>query len=424
MSLLTNLVAYYKFESGYLTTSSVANYTLTNNGTVTANAGGKFGYCADYGSANTTKYFNIANNLGIDGGAITISTWLKLNTEIGSGAYSFALQGSVTSQVNYIMGYQYNAGARRMFVNRQKQNITNNESFGSVTLGTSSWHHCVLRYDGTNLSGWLDGVKVCADLATSGNGASAATSNVSFGFDNQYTGAYASMLQDSTGIWSRALSDAEIIQLSTGGKDYPFNTNFRDDFNDGTIDSAVWTTVGSVVETGGKAVLTGAGGSCQLTYKDAFSSGITFRAMTNCPRTVQSGHLIGFYFLDGPATTDRYIAFHNAWNLNANIWMYFKGDNGTLVNTDTGIAAGATQREFKIEWLQTGYAKFYIDGTLIYTSTTPLTDVPGFNGTLRFGNVYDSGMTMNVDWAEVSVMGNPPPFRMLRGATVGNASNF
>ena len=63
MSLLTNLVAFYKFESGNLTIDSMNNARpLTNNGTVAESASGKFGYCADYGTANSTKYFSRASS--------------------------------------------------------------------------------------------------------------------------------------------------------------------------------------------------------------------------------------------------------------------------------------------------------------------------------------------------------------------------
>jgi hypothetical protein len=224
MALATNLIAYYKLdESSGNPTDSVGGFTLTNNGTTTYSAG-LINNGADYGTANTTKYFNVANNIGINGGAITISTWVKMNTEIASVIQGIALQGSVTSQVNYIITYEYNAGTRRLAFNREKQAVSNNWTYGAATLGTSSWHHIVLTYDGTNLAGWLDNTQIASNLATSGNGSAAAVSQVVLGNDTQSGGVLLSGMQDETGIWSRALSGSEISQLYNGGAGlaYPF----------------------------------------------------------------------------------------------------------------------------------------------------------------------------------------------------------
>ena len=404
MALLTNLVAFYKFESGNLTIDSMANARpLTNNGTVAESASGKFGYCADYGTANTTKYFNRADNLGIDGGSITISTWIKLNTEIGAGSYSIALQGSVTSQVNYVMVYEYNAGTRRFGVNRQKQNVTNNTSYGTTTLGTSSWHHCALRYDGTNLSGWLDGVKVCADLATSGNGASAATSNISFGFDNQFTGAYASMLQDSTGIWSRALSDAEIVRLS-GSKDFPFMEAISDGFDAGSTDTAMWTVTGSVSQASSMSTHTGANGDCGIStgLVYLFMPGATLETYGNLTRTTASGHWLGFQSVAGSGLA----AFYVGWNFNANIHINHGGDSANDSDFDTGVAAGTTaaKHKFKLVWRTDYKVEYWIDDVLKYTSTNNLTGRV-YPARIRLGQVYDSGHVQQFDYMTLTIGG-------------------
>lgn len=404
MSLLTNLVAGYRFETGLLTTDCTNNSkTLTNNGTVAESASGKFGYCADYGSANTTKYFNRADNLGIDGGAITISSWIKLNTEIGAGTYAIALQGSVTSQVNNILVYEYNAGTRRLGVNRQKQNVTNNTSYGNVTLGTSTWHNVIYRYDGTNISGWLNGVKICADVATSGNGASAATSNLSLGFENQFSAGYASMLQDSTFIWSRALSDAEIAQVSAS-KDYPFMESFSDTFEDASIDTAKWTTAGSVSEASGFMTFTGASGQCTAdsVNKYMFTPGCTFETYGNITRTTASGHYTCLLGAGGPATA----YFYSGWNLNANIHVIHTGDTGSAVDTDTGIAASttATKHKFVIKWLLSGQLEYWIDDVLKYTSTVAISGST-YPMYIRLCQVYDSGHVMQFDYATVTMGG-------------------
>lgn len=237
----TNLVAYYKLdESSGNASDSFGSNTLTNNGT-TAFASALINNGADYGTANSTKYFKVLNNLGIDGGAITISTWVKMRTEIGSAKQAIVLQGSVTSQVNYIVYYDYNAGTRRLTFNRQRQAISNNETSGNTTLGTTTWHHIVLTYDGTNLKGWLDGTQIASSLSTSGNGSVAAVSQLYLGFEDQQTGGYLSAYQDETGVWSRALSSTEITDLYNGGAGLTYSTS-----TDVTVSPSVKTSTFSI----------------------------------------------------------------------------------------------------------------------------------------------------------------------------------
>lgn len=225
MSLLTNLIAYYKFdEASGNAVDVVGGFNLTNNGSA-GFVSGLIGNCADYGTTNSTKFFRISNNLGITGGAITISTWIKMRTEIAGGVQTIALQGDAGVDVNYIVTYEYNGGTRRIGFNRQKQAVSNNIRYGNATLGTSSWHHVVLTYDGTNLAGWLDGTQIASNLATSGNGSAAAVSDLILGADqgqNAYN--YLNAYQDETAIYNRAISPTEIAELynSGVGKQYPF----------------------------------------------------------------------------------------------------------------------------------------------------------------------------------------------------------
>lgn len=223
MALTDQLVAYYKLdESSGNPADSVGGFNLTNNNTATFTTG-LINNCTDYGTGNTNKYHSISNSLGIDGGSITISTWIKMNAEIASGFQGIALQGNATSQVNYIFRYDYNGGTRQLSFNRQKQGTTNNITSGNATLGTT-WHHIVLTYDGTNLKGYLDGTQIAANLATSGSGSSGAVSQFMIGSEQQWNNSWLSAKQDETGVWSRALSSTEITQLYNGGAglSYPF----------------------------------------------------------------------------------------------------------------------------------------------------------------------------------------------------------
>lgn len=210
-----NLKAYYRFNSGALTVDSSTNgVTLTNNNTV-GEATGKFGIGADGGSSNTNKSLSTSDTLGIDGGSITISCWIKLNTEIASSLWFFVFQGNNTSKVSYQMRYEYNGGTRRMLFNRGRLSISDDAVIQNIALGTSNWHHLVLTYDGTNVRGYIDGSLV-GTTASSGNGSG-----------TQVVGTYVlgpdfypSAIIDDLAIFNRALNSSEISNLYTEGSGF------------------------------------------------------------------------------------------------------------------------------------------------------------------------------------------------------------
>ena len=153
-----NLKAYYRFESGALTTDSSGNgKTLTNNNNIT-NSAGVFGYCGDGGVSNTNKYLAIQDNLGIAGNeAVSMSFWIKMNTEIASNTQVFLQHMSTLTADRYISCYyDYNAGTRRLTAS-----FSGTNAYFNIVLGTTSWHHVVIVRDVANSVGYLvvDGVK-------------------------------------------------------------------------------------------------------------------------------------------------------------------------------------------------------------------------------------------------------------------------
>lgn len=210
-----NLKAYYKFTASALTTDSGPNTkTLTNNNVVAENVSGKFNGCADFGSANTNKSLSIADSLSVDGVSITISLWVKLNTEITTGAYGIVGQSSATSKVYNYITYQYNAGTRRLAFRRLRNGVATEQANYTVTLGTSAFHHIAYVYDGTNVLGYYDGALV-ASVASSGSGSSFSTDGFEIGRD--YDGAFGSILTDDVAVLNRALSIAEIQSIYQAG---------------------------------------------------------------------------------------------------------------------------------------------------------------------------------------------------------------
>src|SRR3990167_7443568 len=99
--------------------------------------------------------------------------WVKLQTEIAAGIYTFLFQSDVGNHVYFAIKYEYNAGTRRVAFLRGKPGVSD---------GT-----------GTGL----------ADLFSIGA--------------NNTPGEYASALIDEVGAWSKKLSATEIADLYNAG---------------------------------------------------------------------------------------------------------------------------------------------------------------------------------------------------------------
>lgn len=211
MALDTNLVSYWKLdESSGNAADSVGGVTLTNTNTVTY-AAGKI----NNGSVHTNagvKYLTASNNLGITNGNITVSMWFKASADIGAGTWGlFQKSCGSAAYIAYVIGYDYNEGTRQLFFNRQQADVSNNRLNTSATLGTT-WHHIVLTYNGTNLSGYLDGVAL-GNLACSGDGSGTATNLTQIGYSFDYSPYTPDATIDEVGVWSRVLTANEVAEL-------------------------------------------------------------------------------------------------------------------------------------------------------------------------------------------------------------------
>lgn len=208
-----NLKAYYRFNSGALITDSSSNgVTLTNNNTV-GEASGKFGIGADFGSSNTNKYLSSTNALGISGGAITMSFWIKLNTEISTSIQVIISQSSNTSNVVFQLVYDYNGGNRRLVFYRTRLGQYNDQVYYPVTLGTSDWHHIVFTYNGTNIIGYVDAT-ASSPVSASGTGTSQPIPGITIG-SGQSGNFPISAIIDDVAFFNRALTGTEITNLYT-----------------------------------------------------------------------------------------------------------------------------------------------------------------------------------------------------------------
>ena len=206
------LKGYYKMSAGALTTdSSTAGNTLTNNNTV-ADGTGKFDGGADFGASNTNKSLTKATDVGIAGNSnITISFWVKLNTEIASGVYGLVSHCSNSgAQRVFELYYQYNGGTRQLALNMAGTTLGY-----AITLGTANWYHIAVTRDSATCYIYVNGA-----LATSGtNGSTASNFNqVTIGADRALS-VFASAIIDDVAFFGHALNATEVLLLyQDGGK--------------------------------------------------------------------------------------------------------------------------------------------------------------------------------------------------------------
>lgn len=204
-----NLTHYYRLED---VNDSIGSENLTNTGTTPFFAA-RFNNGAYFGASNTTKYLNTTNTLGINGGDCSIGGWVKLQTEIGAGTYSFIHQLNGASQAGYGIQYEYNGGTRRLRMGRF-QGGADTAIYINNTLGVVGWHHLAVTYDGTTAIAYLDGVEIGSNT-TSGNGPGAVTAGFTIGADNDGN-SKSSAIMDDVFVFNRALTADEIDLLYNG----------------------------------------------------------------------------------------------------------------------------------------------------------------------------------------------------------------
>jgi hypothetical protein len=228
MATIDGLSSYWKLDesSGDASDATANVRTLTNNGTTTY-AAAKINNGADFGTTNSTKYLTRTGYVVSDG-ACSFSFWVKQRTEIASGVQAFI--DLVSQSTSLTVTYEYNAGTRRIRLSRGRNNLAYAYADYTVTLGTANFYHVVCVYDETNILLYVNGALITS-TAASGNGTTAWTPGGGFfsigvsrdandGTVSQYASAYI----DEVGIWSKALTAAEVTALYAAGAGlaYPF----------------------------------------------------------------------------------------------------------------------------------------------------------------------------------------------------------
>lgn len=216
MSLLTNLVSYWKLDeaSGNALDSHSTN-TLTENGTGgIASVAGKIVNARDF-EFGDVDYFSLASNADVSLGDedFTWAAWVNLESKPGALLTILSKYSSTTAE--YAL-FWYNPTDRFAFecAGAGGANDAFANNFGAPTIG--EWNHVVCWHDSVNN---LLGISVNAGTAdtvayTHGVGTNAADftlgkyGSLGFGFDG---------LIDEVGLWKRVLTSQERTDLYNGG---------------------------------------------------------------------------------------------------------------------------------------------------------------------------------------------------------------
>ena len=209
----TGLVAYYRMESGALTTDSSGNsQTLTNNNTV-GEATGKFGGGADFGSGNTNKYFSRASEASLQiTGDLTISAWVYVNDFSQWNIIAAKSSGGTT---NYEYEFALQSATAIQFVSAGASDYY----FTSATiptLSTNTWYHVAVKRTSGTIRFYVNGKGYTATVDHGSSGSVAASAQelrIGTRGDNYkfYRG-----VMDDVAIFNRSASDWEIWNIAQG----------------------------------------------------------------------------------------------------------------------------------------------------------------------------------------------------------------
>lgn len=200
-----NLKAYYRFESGALTTDSSGNgITLTDVGGTTAGTG-VFGNCADFSPGSKCLYKT--GDIGMGTGAMTIVGWFKFNSHTTSQTFANFATSTYFTRFDW---YQPSAIIRFYRAGTAQVGPTY-----SWTPTDGVWYHIAMVFNGTNTTGYINGAAVATNSGVVTN--STYTAGIGINSDGQnISSPVGSVNADDVAFYNTALSADQIKELYEG----------------------------------------------------------------------------------------------------------------------------------------------------------------------------------------------------------------
>ncbi len=221
-SLITGLVSYWKLDeaSGTRNDSHGVNH-LTDNNTV-GQAAGKIGNAGLFINTNS-EFLSVADNATLDFTTqMTVSAWIY-GDALTASAY-IAAKWNYSTDGGWSFGLDAAGTGLQVFIATAADDGGNTwVRFTTLVLQNVTWHHVVMVYDGTLTA--ADRVKVYIDGALQTATSTSGTLPASFlnsgaelrigdfqGLNRYWLGRI-----DEVGLWNRALTAAECVQLYNAG---------------------------------------------------------------------------------------------------------------------------------------------------------------------------------------------------------------
>jgi len=203
----TNLVAYYKLSD--VNDSGPSGFNLTNYGTTTF-VTGKYVNCSNHVRASS-QYLQVANNLGITGGACTISLWYNPLIAPGANLYhAIAIQYDTTTKTEYSIYYRDNGGTKQIWMTRTRCGVVSDGPDLPYTMAVGTWYHLCVTYNATSVQGYVNGVPFGTAVASSGNGSGTISSLFNIGYNYPSYENYCDGKIDEVIVFSRAWTAQEV----------------------------------------------------------------------------------------------------------------------------------------------------------------------------------------------------------------------
>ena len=262
--LITDLVAYYRFENGYEDTSgSTHTHNGTANGPITRAGGGVYGHAITFlDQSSTGQYVNLGNHADFNFGSstdFTISLWFKRegtaedNSSLGGGPTDAA----IISNKNWGSGsnagwgiFMSSDGGIKWNIASPRKDVTIASGFGGDGVADGQWHHLVITHDRDGSARfYLDG-NLKSSTSLSGVGNLDTGLPIVLGADGNFNYRWRGSM-DEVAIWRRAIDAEEVASLYTdtlSGKSIT-RKSIIDSDNDDLDDAWEITTFGNLNQT-------------------------------------------------------------------------------------------------------------------------------------------------------------------------------
>ncbi len=236
-SLLTDLEVHYTFDQDALISGSGGVFDNSGNGNsaTLVNGVSSVDGMIDGASRHTptttpaTVAYIAADDLTVgnfSGGSFSMSIWFKTDNIYRSSQGLVTKARSSSGAQGWGLLVHGNANddlTRLMFVGTDKATSTSYQfNYDDVTLASDTWYHVAFTYDTDSgeftlfLNGESQGAYTLGNLSANFDVLAPLTLGASVATDGAVTRAYSGLLDDF-GLWSRALTEAEIQQIYTQG---------------------------------------------------------------------------------------------------------------------------------------------------------------------------------------------------------------